>query len=54
VLLEVSVARTRNWCGPGSKSVYVTGDVQEPNDGESSAHWKVEPASFEEKENVAL
>jgi hypothetical protein len=53
-LRAASVARTWKVCEPLVKPVYFLGEKQAPKTAASSLHSKVEPASDEEKANVAL
>ena len=48
-----SMARTWKVCVPPAKPVYFLGEVQLVKAAPSREHSKVEPASEEEKENVA-
>ena len=49
----LSMARTWKVCEPMAKLVYFLGEVQLPKAAPSREHSKVEPASEEEKPNVA-
>jgi hypothetical protein len=53
VFAAVSVARTWKVCDPSARAVYVFGVEQEVKAAASSLHWNVEPASVDEKSNVA-
>src|SRR5688572_17843601 len=48
------LARTRNVWSPCANPGYVAGEVHDENGSASSAHWKVEPVSLEEKTNFAV
>ena len=50
----LSMARTWKVCDPPAKPVYFLGEVQLPKGAPSMEHSKVDPASEEEKLNVAL
>ena len=49
----LSMARTWKVCDPPAKPVYFLGEVQLPKGAPSMEHSKVDPASEEEKLNVA-
>src|SRR5438094_876763 len=48
-----SVAWTAKVCFPPVRPLSVSGDVHESNDPPSREHWKVDPFSVDENENVA-
>src|SRR5688500_16993326 len=55
-LPTASVARTSKVCAPSARAAGVCepGPEQAPNAPESIRHWKLEPASVEEKANVGV